>query len=72
MSTEAIADPQTSAPAESKSSRKKKSKAEAPVNAASADSSRPVSEPSIDTPDQSKTDGVESSTDSPYVKELQK
>lgn len=72
MSTEAIANPQASAPAESKSSKKKKGKAEAPLNAASADSSRPVSEPSIDSPEQVKLDGAESSTDSTYVKELHK
>ncbi|KAF2471367.1 uncharacterized protein BDR25DRAFT_223317 [Lindgomyces ingoldianus] len=72
MSSDAIANPQTVAPSESKSARKKKAKAEAAAAAVPAPD-KSTSELGAGSSDAAgKTNGVESGSENGYIKELQK
>jgi hypothetical protein len=72
MSSDVVSNPFTPATTESKSARKKKAKAEAAASASAAPA-KSVSEHSVTSPGhEGKTNGIEASSESPYLKELQK
>lgn len=71
MSSAAISNPLTQT--ESKTGKKKKSKAEVPANASNAPSTTPSAEVGVAaTATEGTTNGVEGSYESPYMKELYK
>lgn len=73
MSSDVVSNPFTPATTESKSARKKKAKAEAAASASAAAPAKSVSEHSVTSPGhEGKTNGIEASSESPYLKELQK
>ena len=73
MSSDVVSNPATPAATESKSAHKKKAKAEAAASASAVAPAKSVSEHSITSPGhEGKTNGIEASFESPYLKELQK
>lgn len=73
MSSDVVSNPPTPATTESKSARKKKAKAEAAASASAVAPAKSVSEHSVTSPGhEGKTNGIETSSESPYLKELQK
>jgi hypothetical protein len=71
--SEPVANPQTTASGESKSARKKKAKAEAAASAAVPSTEKTGSEFGAGSSDPAgKANGADGSSESPYIKELQK
>lgn len=68
MSSETVSNPPAAAPTESKSARKKRAKAEAATAAATKGSEARAASPELD----GKTNGPEDSSESSYIKEIQK
>ena len=71
MSSDVGTNPQTAAPAESKTARKKKAKVESTA-AAVATPEKTTSELGAGSDHAGKANGVDGSSENPYIKELQK